>query len=52
MQGSTYDRVIVNLTDMLKAPINIQEQASLIYTGGTRARKEVVMVSKSFKNTL
>lgn len=51
-QGSTYDISIVNLTDMLKAPINIQEQASLIYTGGTRARKEVVMVCKSFKNTL
>lgn len=47
-QGSTYDRVIVNLTDMMNAFINDQEKASLIYTAGTRARFEVVMVNKNF----
>lgn len=50
-QGSTYDRVIVNLTDMINAGeyINHQEVASLIYTAGTRARHEVVMVNKNFE---
>lgn len=49
-QGSTYDNVIVNLTDMLTFPTNKQEIASLIYTGGTRARKNVIMVNKEFIN--
>jgi hypothetical protein len=47
-QGSTYDRVIVNLTDMLNSYVNDQEKASLIYTAGTRARFEVVMVNRNF----
>ena len=49
-QGSSYDNVIVNLTDMLTFPVNKQEIASLIYTGGTRARKNVIMVNKEFIN--
>lgn len=47
-QGSTYDKVIVNLTDMMNNYSNDQEKASLIYTAGTRARNEVVMVNKNF----
>ena len=51
-QGSTYEISIVNLTDMLKAPINHQEVASLIYTGMTRASNTAVMVNKEFTYTL
>lgn len=47
-QGSTYDNVIVNLTDMLKAEAyrHSQEVAAMIYTAGTRARTNVTMVNK------
>lgn len=51
-QGSTYEISIVNLTDMLNAPTNHQEIASLIYTGMTRASKTAVLVNKSFGYTL
>jgi len=51
-QGSTYETSIVNLTDMLNAPTNHQEIASLIYTGMTRASKTAVLVNKSFGYTL
>jgi len=47
-QGSTYDKVIVNHTDMINNYSNDQIKASLIYTAGTRARNEVVMVNKNF----
>lgn len=51
-QGSTYNMTIVNLTDMLTAPINHQEIASLIYTGMTRSRHTTIMVQRTFSYTL
>lgn len=51
-QGSTYGISIVNLTDMLTAPINHQEIASLIYTGMTRAKNTAVMAHRNFVYSL
>lgn len=48
VQGSTYDIVLVNLTDMLRSRNVPQEKAAMIYTAGTRARKEVVMCNKDW----
>ena len=42
-QGSTYDTVIVNVKDMLCAPMIEADKASLIYTAMTRASRRAYM---------